>query len=184
MKVIFLDRDGVINKYPGDREYVKGWGQFEFISGVIPALEKLSAEAYAIFIISNQAGVAKGIYSQESLDKINKNMLEELGPRIKVSGIYYCTHREEDNCSCRKPKTGSIEKALAGLKESGHKVNLSRSFFVGDTIRDIETGKTAGLKTILVFSGKEKPENKDNWEIQPDFTAQDLSGAVKIILKE
>ncbi|MCM8796925.1 MAG: HAD-IIIA family hydrolase [Candidatus Omnitrophica bacterium] len=183
MKVVFLDRDGVINEYPGDREYVKSWQEFKFLPGVKTALEKLSSLDYPIFIVSNQAGVAKGIYPEQALEEINRNMLKALGPRVKIAGIYYCTHREEDNCSCRKPETGSIEKAIEKLKKENYRVDLNSAFFIGDTVRDIATGKKAGLKTILVFSGKEKPENKEHWEIQPDFTAQDLYAAVEIIIK-
>jgi len=179
MKVIFLDRDGVINRYPGDADYVKSWNGFHFLPKVKPALKKLSANGFKIFIISNQAGVSKGMYSQEALDLITQNMLKQLcAYNINIAGVYYCTHRPEDNCSCRKPKTGLIEKAIAELKSEGLKIDLSNSYFIGDTIRDIETGKAAGLKTILVFSGKEKLKNRNNWQILPDFVARDLSTAV------
>lgn len=181
MKIVFLDRDGVINKYPGDFEYVKSLQEFEFLSNIKPALKRLNNAGYKIFVISNQAGVSKGIYSQESLNLITENMLEELGrDKIKIDGVFYCIHRTEDNCSCRKPKGGLIYKAVGHEEINDGKDN----YFIGDTIRDVETGKSAGLKTILVFTGKEKSENKNNWEIQPDFTARDLSQAVDIILKK
>jgi len=184
MKVIFLDRDGVINRYPGDRDYVKSWDEFQFLPEVKPSLKKLSDKDFKIFIVSNQAGVSKGIYPQENLDLITQNMLNELNDyKINIAGVYYCTHRQEDNCSCRKPKTGLIDRAVAKLKDESFKLELSNSYFIGDTIRDIETGKAAGLKTILVFSGKEKVGNKDKWNILPDYTAMDLSGAVDLILK-
>jgi histidinol-phosphate phosphatase family protein len=183
MKTIFLDRDGVINKYPGDYKYVKSWKEFRFLPKVKSALKKLTERGFKIFIISNQAGVSKGLYSQGKLELITKNMLKELGEKIKISGVYYCTHKPEDNCSCRKPKTGLLDLAITKLKSQGAQIKLDNSYFIGDTIRDIETGKKAGLKTILVFSGKEKPENKNTWHILPDFTACDLSEAVNIILK-
>lgn len=184
MRVIFLDRDGVINRYPGDLEYVKSWKEFRFLPKVKTALKKLKESNFRIFIISNQAGVSKGIFTQESLNSITKDMLRELRDHnINIDGIYYCIHRQEDNCSCRKPKTGLIDKAVAKLKEENPKVGIDNGYFIGDTIRDIETGKAAGLKTILVFSGKEKAENKNNWKSQPDFTALDLSEAVDLIFK-
>lgn len=183
MKVVFLDRDGVINRYPGDLKYVKSWDEFRFLPKVKSALRKLNDKDFKIFIISNQAGVSKGTYSQETLDLITENMLRELSKhKINISGVYYCVHRLEDNCSCRKPKTGLIDKALTKLKRGDLKIRLKSSYFIGDTVRDIETGRKAGLKTILVFSGKEKPENKDQWSIFPDFTARDLSEAVDLIL--
>jgi len=184
MKVIFLDRDGVINKYPGDADYVKSWREFKFLPKAKSALKRLTDRGFQIAIISNQAGVSKGVFSKEHLDLITEKMLKELKESgAYIAGVYYCTHRDQDYCSCRKPKIGLIEIAIARLKDKGLKANPLDTYFVGDTIRDIETGKNAGFKTILVFSGKEKPENKNNWQIQPDFTASDLSEAADIILK-
>jgi histidinol-phosphate phosphatase family protein len=183
MRVVFLDRDGVINKYPGDRDYVKSWDEFEFLPGALAALKRLTDGGFKIFVISNQAGVSKGIFSQEELDLITKNMLEGVNKaKARISGVYYCTHRPEENCPCRKPKTGLVKKAIEQLKDEGKAIDLSGSFFIGDTIKDIETGHASGLKTILVFSGKEKPENKDKWESAPQFSAPDLSKAVDLIL--
>lgn len=184
MKVVFLDRDGVINKYPGDFEYIKSWSEFQFLPNIKFALRKLNNNGYKIFIVSNQAGISKGIYSKEELDLITNNMLKELADSdINIAGVYYCTHLPEDNCSCRKPKIGLVEKAIERLKEQGIVLKRTNSYFIGDSIRDVETGKKSGLKTILVFSGREKAKNKDIWQFLPDFTAQDLSAAVDLILK-
>ena len=182
MRVIFLDRDGVINEYPGDRNYVTGWEGFRFLPKAKAALKKLNKDDYKVFVISNQAGVSKGIYSQQELDKITNNMLRE----IKIAGgridkVFYCIHKDEDNCNCRKPKTGLIQEALQCLSEGTNLKSSPECFFIGDTIRDIKTGKSAGCRTILVFSGKEKFQNKDAWEIQPDYTAKDLYSAVELL---
>ncbi len=183
MKIIFLDRDGVINRYPGDSDYVKSWSEFKFLPEVKLSLKRLNEGGFKIIIISNQAGVSKGLYTQEELDLITKNMLRELkGHKIDVAGVYYCTHLREDSCPCRKPKTGLIDIAIAKLKNEGLEPELNQSYFIGDTIPDMEAGKAAGLVTILVFSGKEKPDRKNEWAIIPDHTAQDLSGAVDLIL--
>jgi len=198
MKIIFLDRDGVINKYPGDTRYVASWQEFCFLPNTKAAVRKLTESQYKIFIISNQAGVAKGIYSKEVLDEITSKMLKELDDSGgKGCGVYYCIHRDEDNCSCRKPKAGLLEKAVKEYNIP--KDILNNSFFVGDSIRDIQTGKSAGCRTILVFSGKEKPPfdstqggsasvseakpgNQAGWSVQPDCTATDLLEAVGLIL--
>lgn len=184
-KIVFLDRDGVINEYPGDNKYVTSWGEFHFLPGVKEAIKKLKEADFKAFIISNQAGISKGIFSQESLNNITENMLKE----IKETGgliedVFYCIHRDEDNCSCRKPKTGLIKKAFRSLCDGNKKreEQNSKYFFIGDTIRDIQTGKSAGCETILVFSGKEKPRNKDFWTVQPDYIAQNLSEAVNMII--
>jgi len=185
MKVVFLDRDGVVNEYPGDFQYVTDRKQFRFLPGVKEAIKKLNDTGYRVFIISNQAGVSKGIFTQSALDEITGYMLEELKKAgAQVCAVYYCIHRDEDSCSCRKPKTGLIDLAL---KETGIKKPIGRQahecFMIGDTMRDIQTGKSAGLKTILVFSGKESLRNKDNWTFQPDFCAADLPAAVNLIIK-
>jgi len=183
MKVIFLDRDGVINRYPGDTKYVTDWNEFEFLPGALEAIRRLTENDFKIFIVSNQAGVSKGIYTQEKLGEITSNMLKEVkNASGRIQQVLYCIHKDEDNCSCRKPKTGLIEKAVKSLGLG--KFNLSSSYFIGDSIRDIKTGKSAGCKTILVFSGKEKKKNKDNWQIIPDYQAKDLQDAVEIIVNE
>lgn len=184
MRVIFLDRDGVINKYPGDFEYVKSWEEFYFLPNIKPALKKLNDNGFKIFIVSNQAGVSKGIYSQRALDLITKNMLKELSDyKIDIAGVYYCTHLAQENCLCRKPNTGLVQKGIDKLNAEGQEVDIPNSYFIGDSVKDVETGKSIGLRTILIFSGRERPENKNKWQIPPDLTARDLSEAVDLILK-
>lgn len=184
MRVVFLDRDGVINKYPGDADYVKSWNEFHFLPGAKSSLKRLNDGGFRIIVISNQAGVSKGLYSQGALDLITRNMLEELGKAgVCVEAVYYCTHLREENCACRKPKTGLIDAAVTALKNKGLEPRLDGSYFIGDTISDMETGRAAGLRTILIFSGKEKPDNKDKWATLPEYTAPDLSAAVDLILR-
>ena len=182
MKAVFLDRDGVINKYPGHRKYVTSLKKFRFIPGAKRALKRLGDSGYAIFVISNQAGVSKGVYSRSTLDRITSHMLKELKKYgIDIAAVYYCTHRPDARCPCRKPKTGMVKKAL---KEHGLPARiLKSSFFVGDSIMDVQTAANAGLRSILVFSGREKARNRRLWPLEPDFTAKDLSGAAQIIIK-
>jgi D-glycero-D-manno-heptose 1,7-bisphosphate phosphatase len=185
MKVIFLDRDGVINKYPGDFQYVKSRDEFNFLPQAVTALKKLNAAGYKLCVISNQAGVAKKIYSQEELDAITAKMLA--GTRsagVEITGVFYCTHLPDDNCACRKPKAGLVHKAIAELKKLGEEMDPAQSYFIGDSEMDVQTGKSVGLKTILVFSGREKPENRSRWKYLPDFIAADLHEAAEIIIKK
>lgn len=183
MRVIFLDRDGVINRYPGDRDYVKSWQEFRFLPDVFPALRLLKDAEFLLFIISNQAGVGKGIFSQEALTNITKNMEEELVKNgIRLSGVYYCTHRSEDNCNCRKPKLGMLEKAIKECGLSKRDLDLNHSFFIGDTLIDVQTGKNFGVKTVLVFSGRERPDSRKDWSVFPDFTADNLKEAAELIV--
>lgn len=178
MNAIFIDRDGVINRDPGGTRYVTSWKEFKFLPRAKKAISLLNQKKYPIFVISNQAGVSKGIYSRDALSEITGNMLKELQKfNAKVDGVYYCTHRDEDNCSCRKPKDGLVRSAI-----KGRRINLKRSFFIGDTIRDVKTAKTAGCKSILVLSGKERLANRKNWEAQPDFIFKDIYEAGEFIL--
>lgn len=179
MKVIFLDRDGVINKYPGDRLYVTSLKKFKFLSGAKKAITLLSRAGFRIFVASNQAGVGKGTYAQKTLDLITLKMLcdiERAGG--KIDQVYYCTHRKDADCSCRKPKPGLLKKAAREFK-----FNLKNTYFVGDTIRDVFTAKNAGCKSILVLCGKEKIRDKRKWEIHPDFIFRNLFEAAKFLTK-
>ena len=181
MKIIFLDRDGVINRYPGHRNYVTRLKDFSFLPGALAALKKLTREGFKIFVISNQAGVSKGIYSKEKLAAINDLMLKRIANYgAKISKVFYCIHREEDHCSCRKPKIGLIRKALKGLRFD----SSASTYFIGDSILDVQTGKNAGFKTVLVLSGKEKRKNQNLWQPKPDFVVKDLLAATKIVLNE
>jgi len=179
MRVVFLDRDGVINKYPGDRAYVTSLRKFKFLPGAKKAIALLSEAGYKIFIASNQAGIGGGVYSQRTLDKITTYMLLE----IKKAGghidkAYYCIHHKKAGCSCRKPRPGMVKKAV---REFG--INPKGAYFIGDTIRDIHTAHNAGCKSILVFSGKEKLNNMDEWDVVPDLVFRDLLEAAKYLIR-
>lgn len=177
MKVIFLDRDGVINKDPGFGGYVTSWKVFEFLPGTLLALKKLKQAGFEVMVISNQAGVAKGLFTREDLDELTGNMLKEVeatGGRIRA--VHYCLHRNEDNCDCRKPKTGLFSQAVKDLE-----INFSETFFVGDNRTDVLAAKVIGARSIFVLSGNTRLEDLD---VKPDFIASDLLNAVdKIILK-
>jgi len=179
MRAVFLDRDGVINKYPGDRLYVTSLKKFRFLPGAKKAIALLSGSGYKVFVASNQAGVGRGVYSQKTLDRITGKMLSDIEQtRGKITRVYYCTHRKDAGCSCRKPKPGLLKKAV---REFG--VNLKKAYFIGDTIRDVLTARAAGAKSILVFSGKEKLSNRRNWEAKPDFVFKDLLAASKFLTR-
>lgn len=178
MKAIFLDRDGVINRYPGDTKYVTRWKEFSFLPKAKKAIAELHKNSFKIFIISNQAGVGKGIFTKRALDLITRNMLrqvKESGGRIER--VYYCTHRKDENCPCRKPKAGLVD-----IIKKKYPIKLKDTFFIGDTIRDVHTARAAGCKSILVLSGKEKIANQKRWETQPDFIFKNLYSAAEFIL--
>lgn len=150
-KAIFIDRDGVINKKMPDGDYVKSWEEFEFIPGTIEALRRLAEAGYALFVVTNQRGIARGLMTHAHLERIHANMRTELARHgVYLAGIYYCPHDYDDNCDCRKPKPGLL---LRAAKENN--LNLSDAILIGDSEKDIQAGSAAGCKTILLGGGKD-----------------------------
>jgi histidinol-phosphate phosphatase family protein len=180
-KIIFLDRDGVINRDPAEKRYVMHWRDFEFLPGSVKALKKLNDSGYKIVVISNQAGVAKGLFSLEDLRKVNRRMLGALRKRgAEITKVYYCSHRDEDNCSCRKPRTGLFIKAIQDL--GFRRFNWRQTYFVGDGRFDIEAGKRLKMRTVLVLSGKTSDRQWRSWDIKPDFVVRGLEDAVEKVI--
>ena len=182
MRFIFLDRDGVINKDPGgwtEYNYVTRWEDFHFLPDALEALKMLRDNKIKPILISNQAGVRKGYFSEKELDAVNSMMLkaiEDAGGSIEKT--YYCIHRDEDNCSCRKPKSGLLEKAA-----ERYGIDLKNIYFIGDSKADVAAGKMIGCKTILVLSGKSSRAEIEDWGDKPDYIFKDLLGAVKQLVK-
>lgn len=147
-KVIFLDRDGVINKKAPKAEYVKSWDEFEFLPDSIDAMKLLSQHGYKIFIITNQAGIARGKMTENDLKEIHSNLERELEKKnVKIEEVYYCPHGWDDGCECRKPKPGMLFQAARE-----HDLDLSKCVFIGDDERDQQAGDAAGCRTLLVDS--------------------------------
>lgn len=145
-KAVFLDRDGVIND-PGSLYYVFRRKDFFIKEGVIELLSSLQNRDYLLFVITNQGGVSKGEYTLEDVYELHaymERLLEEKG--IYLSGVYFCPHHDTiENCLCRKPKPLMLEKALAAFG-----IDPGQSWMIGDKETDMEAGKRAGLRTILV----------------------------------
>lgn len=160
-RAVFLDRDGVINRmvYYEEHGIVDSpfkAGQFTVFSGVARAIELIHRIGMKAVLVSNQPGIAKGFYSQKAFDAINNKMKSILKGPSSLDGIYYCLHhpraavgKYRKICSCRKPKPGLL---LAASKEM--QVDLPLSYMIGDGAVDIEAGKNAGCRTILI--GKPK----------------------------
>ena len=182
-KIIFIDRDGVINKDPGGwtkHSYVEKEEEFIFVPGSIDALKKLKANNYGMIIISNQGGISKGYYTKEALKQVTNLMKSELKKEgVEFKKIYYCIHQDSDNCDCKKPKTGMFKQAEKelGIKAKGR-------YFIGDGKMDVEAGNEMGLKAVLVLSGKTNVENIKDWEIKPDYIFDNLKEAVDFIIEK
>lgn len=180
-KTVFLDRDGVINLDPGDRTdtgYVASWDDFFFLPSVLKALRLFTEKSFKTVIISNQQGVGKGLFRDSDLDDITDRMLEEVKKAgAKIERVYYCRHLQDEKCACRKPEPGLFEQAKNDL---GMK-SLERCFYIGDTERDVEAARKAGLKVISVLSGKSSEKDIESWGAKPDIVCCDLMEAARSI---
>ena len=175
-RAIFVDRDGIINEKPPEHDYVKKWKDFKFLPNIGRAIEELG-QKFLVIIITNQRGIARKIMKLKTLEDIHHKMKAELKKQnAKINRIYFCPHNIEDNCNCRKPKPGLILKAAKDFN-----INLSKSYVVGDDLTDIEAGKKAGCKTILITKNRDLFfKNKDE---KPDYIVSKIINAVKIIKK-
>lgn len=177
---VFIDRDGVINE---ERNYVHRVEDFIFLPGAIEAMQLLYDHDYALVVVTNQAGVAHGYYSENQVNELHNYMQSCFIDRgLKLSGIYYCPHHPlalktayKYDCECRKPKAGMIFKACKDLN-----LDASKSILVGDKISDIQAGKAAGIAlNILVKSGHSLDEMSIG---EADEVVKDLLSAANMIL--
>lgn len=178
LKVVLLDRDGVLN---ADREdYVKTPEEFRILPGAAEAVARLNRAGYSVAVVSNQAGVPKGLLSEDALWEITSLLRQEVEKAGgEIDGVYYCLHRNEDRCGCRKPQPGLILRACADFG-----VSPTECVLVGDAERDVKAARAAGCRSVLVLTGHASAEDIERFQSKPDFVADDLSGAVDWILVE
>jgi histidinol-phosphate phosphatase family protein len=175
MKAIFLDRDGTISV--GEPRYARidSIDKLELLPTVIDALQLLASLDYGVFIITNQAGIAEGLISEEEFEHINIHLLEMIAPSgIHVLKTYHCSHGKGASCTCQKPRPGML---LTAAKEFN--IELQDSWMIGDRITDVATGINAGTKAILVESGAPQM-NTDT----ADYIAPNLLDAIAYIAKQ
>jgi len=148
MSLIILDRDGVINHDSDD--FIKSPTEWEPIEGSLEAIARLNYAGYRVVVITNQSGIARGLFDVETLNRIHskmRRMLAQVGG--KVEAILFCPHGPNDDCVCRKPKDGLFIELAQRLR-----INLDDVVAVGDSLRDIQAAQSAGAKPILVRTGK------------------------------
>ena len=193
MKAIFLDRDGVINElvYHEEQGIIDSpfsVEQFKLLPGVGEAIKQFHDMGVEVILISNQPGMAKGHMSEETFAKIRKKMKNDLAKEgAFLDGEYYCLHhpdakveRLKANCECRKPKPGLILQAAQDMN-----IDLYQSWMIGDGLTDIQAGKQAGCRTILLGRMKcELCHRMDAEDAIPDFIASNLKDAVLFILEK
>lgn len=174
-RAVFLDRDGVINE---DYGFVHDVKRFKFIQGSIEGLQLISKKGYKLIIVTNQSGIGRGYYTEEDFKRVNEYMLEELRKKgVMIHKVYYCLHKPEDNCECRKPGIKFIREA-----EKEFNLDLRKCYVIGDKTADIKMGTDAGCKTIVVRTGEAGNDGK--FKIKADFTADNLRVAADIIENE
>jgi D-glycero-D-manno-heptose 1,7-bisphosphate phosphatase len=172
LKLIILDRDGVINLDSVD--YIKSPDEWHPVAGSLEAIAELNRAGFKVCVATNQSGIARGYFDLLTLAAIHDKMIEAL---VKVGGhvdaIFFCPHGPDENCSCRKPKPGLYQQALNHFK-----VEVSEVMVIGDSLRDIEAAQALNCPAILVESNKGKipvPEGIDFY--------LNLSAAVQSLLK-
>ena len=180
-KVVFLDRDGTINVDSAD--YIKNRSEFEFIPGSIQAIRDLTVNGYTVIVITNQSALARRFVSAEELDAMHAMMCREVAAAGgKITDIFFCPHRPDDRCACRKPAPGLIDQA-----SQKYNIDLADSIMVGDSAKDIACGRNAGCGgTVLVKSGLGPHVEKELMKksISADFVAKNLREAAGWIVSQ
>jgi D-glycero-D-manno-heptose 1,7-bisphosphate phosphatase len=181
---IFMDRDGTINE---DIGYVTNVEELTIYPWAAEAVRLINESGMKAIVITNQSGVARGLYTEEALRSIHDRMIEELGSEgARVDGVYYCPHHPEIGeqqycvaCGCRKPEPGMLHRAARE-----HDIDLARSYVIGDKASDINLASNAGARGVLVLTGYGRGtlEGRDRYPCEPEIVADNLLDAVKQIL--
>lgn len=181
-KAAFLDRDGVINK---DTGYVYRWSEFEFLDGAIEGMQKLQRSGYALVIVTNQSGLARGYYTTDDYEFLCYKLYQHLENHgVKLAGVYHCPHHPNGkvkslaiDCDCRKPKHGLINEAVKRLN-----LNKKESLLIGDKETDIQAARAANLKKAYLINPNRNIGARANSDADGEFSS--LLDCVEHILNE
>jgi D-glycero-D-manno-heptose 1,7-bisphosphate phosphatase len=162
IRCVFFDRDGIVNRPPPAGDYVPRWEEFELMPGFAPVMRAARDKGYAAVIVTNQRGVARGLVARAAVEDIHRRLRQRLAEEhgLELLDVLYCPH-EEGACECRKPRPGLLLRAARR-----HGIDLASSWMIGDTDRDVEAGRRAGCRTILVSAAASSA--------QPDHQVADL----------
>jgi D-glycero-D-manno-heptose 1,7-bisphosphate phosphatase len=168
---IFLDRDGTLNEQVG---FVNHLSSFRLFPWAIDAIRLINREGYLAVVVTNQSGVARGLYTEELVHEVHQQLHDKLSESgVHLDGIYFCPHGPmQDECGCRKPRPGMLRQAEKDLD-----VDLARSVVVGDSYSDLELGWSVGARAALVLTGFGRgfyEHQRSGWSRQPDWVAPNL----------
>ncbi len=155
IECVFLDREGVINRKPPEGNYITHWVDFVLLPGAVEAIAQLNRSGRKVIVVTNQRGVALGLYTEKDVASLHARLQTYLGEHgAHLDGIYFCPH-DTGQCNCRKPGTGMFEQAFCDFPE----LKAETSVMIGDSLSDIEAGTRAGMRTILIAgdSAHQKP---------------------------
>ena len=187
LPAVFLDRDGTITEEMG---YINHLDRLQVYPWAAEAIRKLNRAERPVIVVTNQSGVARGVFTEDLLHQVHRKVVFELAAqKAKLDAIYYCPHHLNGpleayrvKCQCRKPATGMVMDAARRFQ-----IDLASSYMVGDSYRDMQLGFNAGARTILVMTGYGRGEyehQRHRWDRLPDRIAENLLEAVEIILGE
>ncbi len=177
---MFLDRDGVINAFPGKGLYVIRPEAFRLIPEAVEGIRLLTEAGYELHVVSNQGCVSRGLITPKELEDLTGGMLKDIAAAGgRIAGVHYCMHQTSDGCDCRKPKTALFIRAL-----NGRRVDPERVAFIGDSEEDMLAGHSLGCRKVLVLSGRLKKSDVQNLPVKPDAVKRDLLEAAKWLLAE
>jgi D-glycero-D-manno-heptose 1,7-bisphosphate phosphatase len=146
VRYVFLDRDGVLNRKMPERAYVTDWSQFQWLPGAVEAIARMNRSGMIVIVVSNQRGIALGLYSEAKLELIHSTMRSDLAQHgARLDAIYYCPH-DIGECQCRKPDVGLFEQAYRDFPQA----SADNSLVIGDSLSDIQAGKRMGMRTIFI----------------------------------
>jgi D-glycero-D-manno-heptose 1,7-bisphosphate phosphatase len=179
MKLIILDRDGVINQ--DSDAYIKHPDEWQPIEGSLEAIARLSRAGYRVFVATNQSGLARGLFDIETLNQIHQKMVvavQQVGGHIE--GIFFCPHGPDEGCSCRKPATGLYE-----MIAQRNQTPLSDVPIVGDSLRDLQAAQKVGAQPILVLTGNGQKTSKQlSGELAETPVFKDLNNFATQLINE
>lgn len=171
-KAVFIDRDGTLIE---EVNFLHRVEELRFFSFTDEAIRLLKEHGFKVVLVTNQSGIARGIYSEGEMHAIHEKIQEDLS--AKLDAIYFCPHLPNAGCACRKPNLGMIEAATADLP-----IDLENSWMIGDKNLDVELGFNAGIKPIMVMTGYGE-KHLPKLARKPEFVAENLLEAVKIIIE-